>query len=98
MNARRRDGVRLHLADKFHSLGSDQLREMEAWLKQKPVPHERAVPDPAFQTKALSDIKSALKTNDRATVVIHNAFIGEYRIAAHEQRALSRSPHDVVVE
>jgi superfamily II DNA or RNA helicase len=66
----KRAGVRLHLADQFHSLSSEQLRDMEAWLKRKPVRRERATPDPAYQTQVLSDIKATLKSNDRATVVM----------------------------
>jgi superfamily II DNA or RNA helicase len=66
----KRNGVRFHLADKFRSLGKDQLLEMEAWLKRRPVRHHRASPDPAFQTQALADIKTTLKSHDRATVVM----------------------------
>jgi hypothetical protein len=60
-----RDGVRLHLADQFHALSFDQLRDMEAWLKRKPVRRERATPDPVFQVEVLSDIKATLNSNDR---------------------------------
>jgi hypothetical protein len=52
----KRNGVRHHLADKFHALDAEQLQVIKAWLQRKPVRHNRAVPDPAFQSQALSGI------------------------------------------
>jgi hypothetical protein len=54
----------------FRALSPNALSAIEAWLKQKPLPVVRAMPDPNYQTQALADIKATLATHDRATVVM----------------------------
>lgn len=56
--------------DVFNDLSKPQLEQIEAWLKEQPVPNARATPDPTYQVQALADIEEAFKTNNRATVVM----------------------------
>ena len=56
--------------DVFHDLPETAFHAIEAWIKAKKVPVERRTPDPRYQVQALADIKTTLKTNDRATVVM----------------------------
>ena len=68
-DALNRGGMRLVRGDDFRALGSDDLAQIEAWLKTKPLSRTRATPKP-YQTVALADIKTALNTHNRATVVM----------------------------
>ncbi|MDA0369809.1 MAG: Helicase associated domain protein, partial [Proteobacteria bacterium] len=54
----------------FTALSEGSLTVIEAWLKERPLPTIRATPDPAYQVQALQEIGSALRENDRATVVM----------------------------
>jgi superfamily II DNA or RNA helicase len=56
--------------DIFNELSEPHLKQIEAWLKQKPIPTIRATPDPNYQVQALADIDAAFKTHNRATVVM----------------------------
>jgi superfamily II DNA or RNA helicase len=58
------------LGDTFHSLSSNDLAKITAWLRTRPAPVVKATPDPRYQPQALADIKAALSENDRATVVM----------------------------
>ena len=55
--------------ESFRHLSADAFKTIEAWLKQKPKPVVRRHPEP-HQVEALADIKTTLKQNDRATVVM----------------------------
>ena len=68
-DALNRGGMRLVRGDDFRTLELDDLARIEAWLKGKPLSWSRATPKP-YQTVALADIKTALNTHDRATVVM----------------------------
>ena len=68
-DALNRGGMRLIRGDDFRALEPDDLARIEAWLKAKPLPRSPATPKP-YQTDALADIKTALNTHDRATVVM----------------------------
>ena len=68
-DALNRGGMRLVRGDDFRTLEPDDLARIEAWLKAKPLSWSRATPKP-YQTIALADIKTALNTHDRATVVM----------------------------
>ena len=54
----------------FNALTSAQFDQIEAWIKEKPIPVVRAVPDPSYQTQVLADIASEFKENARTTVVM----------------------------
>lgn len=56
--------------DVFRSLPEAALHAIEAWIKAKRVSRARITPDPRYQTQALADIKAALKSHDRANVVM----------------------------
>ena len=56
--------------DMFNELSEPQLKQIEAWLKEKPVPIVRAIPDPTYQTQALADIDATFSKHERATVVM----------------------------
>jgi len=68
-DALNRKGMRLVRGDDFRALQPDDLARIEAWLKTKPILWTRASPRP-YQTAALTDIRTALNTFDRATVVM----------------------------
>ena len=68
-DALNRGGMRLVRGDDFRALEPDDLARIEAWLKAKPIPRSPYTPKP-YQTAALADIKTALNTHDRATVVM----------------------------
>jgi len=68
-DALNRGGMRLVRGDDFRALELDDLARIEAWLKAKPLPRSPYTPKP-YQTDALTDIKTALNTHDRATVVM----------------------------
>ncbi len=57
-------------SEQFNALSENQLSLIGAWLRQRPAPIIRATPDPKYQVQALADISAALKSNDRATVVM----------------------------
>jgi hypothetical protein len=52
----------------FNALTPVQFDQIEAWLKEQSAPVARAIPDPSYQTQALTDIATTLKDNARATV------------------------------
>lgn len=54
----------------FLTLAPEAFAQMEAWLKQKPLPVLRAQPDPDYQSQVLADIQTALASHGRATVVM----------------------------
>jgi superfamily II DNA or RNA helicase len=56
--------------ENFLALPPEAFTQMEAWLKQKPLPVLRAQPDPNYQTQVLADIKTSLANHDGATVVM----------------------------
>ena len=62
--------TRWYSGDAFNSLSEDQLKQIEAWLKEKPVPVLRATPNPSYQVQALADIDSSFQQHARATVVM----------------------------
>ena len=62
--------TRWYSGDAFNSLSEAQLKQIEAWLKEKPVPVVRAVPNPIYQVQALADIESTFQKHARATVVM----------------------------
>ena len=68
-DALNRVGMRLVGGDDFRALEPDDLARIEAWLKAKPLQRSPFTPKP-YQTDALTDIKTALNTHDRATVVM----------------------------
>jgi hypothetical protein len=45
----------------FLELSPEALEKIEAWLKSKPLPVLRFLPDPNYQTQALAEIKAALE-------------------------------------
>jgi len=68
-DALNRGGMRLVRGDDFRALEPDDLARIEAWLKAKPLPRSPFTPKP-YQADALADIRTALNTHDRATVVM----------------------------
>ena len=56
--------------ENFLALPPEAFTQMEAWLKQKPLPVLRAQPDPNYQTQVLADIQTSLASHDAATVVM----------------------------
>jgi predicted helicase len=62
--------TRWYSGEVFNALTSVQFEQIEAWLKEKPAPVARAIPDPRYQTQVLTDIATTLKDNARATVVM----------------------------
>ena len=62
--------TRWYSGDVFNKLSEPHLKQIEAWLKEKPIPTIRATPDPHYQVQALADIDAAFKTHNRATVVM----------------------------
>ena len=68
-DALNRGGMRLVRGEDFRALERDDLARIEAWLKEKPIPWTHFTPKP-YQTAALTDISTALKTEDRSTVVM----------------------------
>ena len=62
--------TRWYSGEVFNALTPVQFDQIEAWLKEKPAPVVRAIPDPSYQTQALDDIATTLKDNARATVVM----------------------------
>jgi predicted helicase len=68
-DALNRGGMRLVRGDDFRALEPDDLARIEAWLNAKPLSRSPFTPKP-HQTAALADIKTALNTHDRATVVM----------------------------
>ena len=56
--------------DVFRALPASAFASIENWLKEKPLPVRRLDPDPRYQTQALADIKAALSSHDRGTVVM----------------------------
>lgn len=54
----------------FNELSEPQLKQIEAWLKEKPVPFVRAIPDPNYQVQALAGIDATFQKHTRATVVM----------------------------
>lgn len=65
-----KERTRWYSGDIFNALSADELKKIENWLRQKPVPIKRATPDPNYQTQVLADIKATLNDNARATVVM----------------------------
>jgi len=68
-DALNRKGMGSVRGDAFRALEPDDLARIEAWLKAKPLSRSPFTPEP-YQTAALTDIKTALNTHDRATVVM----------------------------
>ena len=68
-DALNRGGMRLVRGDDFRALEPEDLARIEAWLKATPLQRSPFTPKP-YQTAALTDIKAALITHDRATVVM----------------------------
>ena len=64
-----RDHLRVVRGIDFDALTADDLAAIMDWIEARPVRHARRSPLP-HQTKALTDIASALATHDRATVVM----------------------------
>ena len=62
--------TRWYSGDVFKSLSEAQLAQIEAWLKDNPVPVVRATPNPSYQVQALADINSTFEKHARATVVM----------------------------
>jgi predicted helicase len=62
--------TRWYSGEVFNALTPVQFDQIEAWLKEKPAPVVRAIPDPSYQTQVLDDIAATLKDNTRATVVM----------------------------
>jgi superfamily II DNA or RNA helicase len=62
--------TRWYSGDIFNELSEGALSQIEAWLKEKPLPIIRATPDPNYQVQALADIDRTFQTHDRATVVM----------------------------
>jgi predicted helicase len=54
----------------FLELSAEALAKIEAWLKSKPLPVLRFLPDPNYQTQALAEIKAALEKHPCATAVM----------------------------
>ena len=55
--------TRWYSGEVFNALTPVQFDQIEAWLKEKPAPVARAIPDPSYQTQALDDIAATLKDN-----------------------------------
>jgi superfamily II DNA or RNA helicase len=68
-DALNRGGMRLVRGDDFRALEPADLARIVAWLKEKPLPRSPFTPKP-YQTDALTAIRTALNTQDRATVVM----------------------------
>src|SRR5262249_37781357 len=64
-----RDGLRSIRATQFTALTSEDFAAIEAWLKEKPVRHERRTPRP-YQQEAIQRITNALKSQRRTTAVM----------------------------
>ena len=62
--------TRWYSGDIFNELSEGSLSQIEAWLKEKPLPIIRATPDPNYQVQALADIDRTFQSHDRATVVM----------------------------
>ena len=62
--------TRWYSGEMFAGLSTASLHQIEAWLKQQPVPTIRATPDPRHQVQALADIAATFADHDRATVVM----------------------------
>lgn len=62
--------TRWYSGEVFNALKPTHFGQIEGWLKKKPAPLVRAVPDPSYQTQVLTDIAATLKDNARATVVM----------------------------
>ena len=62
--------TRWYSGEVFNALKPTHFGQIEGWLKKKPAPLVRAVPDPSYQTQVLTDIVATLKDNTRATVVM----------------------------
>ena len=62
--------TRWYNGDIFNELSEGSLSQIEAWLKEKPLPIIRATPDPNYQVQALADIDRTFQSHDRATVVM----------------------------
>ena len=62
--------TRWYNGETFNTLSKSQLKQVQAWLREKPVPIDRATPDPSYQVDALSDIAETFKKHSRATVVM----------------------------
>ncbi|MDC0999086.1 Helicase associated domain protein [Alphaproteobacteria bacterium] len=54
----------------FNALSSIELHRISKWICEKPELPIKAMPDPRYQLQVLKDIRSCLKENDRATVVM----------------------------
>ncbi len=62
--------TRWYSREVFHGLSAGSLKQIECWLKEKPLPIIRAKPDPEYQLQALADIAKAFACDDRATAVM----------------------------
>ena len=62
--------TRWYNGEAFNALTEAQLKQIEAWLKEKPVPIVRAIPEPNYQVQALVDIDATFQKHARATVVM----------------------------
>ena len=62
--------TRWYSGEVFHGLSAGSLKQIECWLKEKPLPIIRAKPDPEYQLQALADIAKAFACDDRATAVM----------------------------
>ena len=68
-DALNRGGMRLVRSDDFRALEPNDLAQIVAWLKEKPLLRSPFTPKP-HQADALTAIRTALNTQDRATVVM----------------------------
>jgi hypothetical protein len=59
--------TRWYSGEVFNALTPVQFDQVEVWLKEKPAPVARAIPDLSYQTQALDDIAAMLKNNACAT-------------------------------
>ncbi len=64
-----RDGLRSVRASQFNALTRHDFAAIEAWLREKPIPHKRRQPR-TYQSEAIQQITDALKTQDRTTAVM----------------------------
>ena len=62
--------TRWYSGEVFNNLSQGALKQIECWLKEKPVPIIRATPDPSYQLQALADIAHTFASADRATAVL----------------------------
>lgn len=62
--------TRWYSEEVFNGLSAGALKQIECWLKEKPLPIIRATPDPDYQLQALADIAKAFASDDRATAVM----------------------------